>query len=97
MKHGKKIDISGINKHNLLYNLWRNSKNVSFFIFKKVDSAQYDENAARKCLQNGYIDYCCGRVIKANLSGDFACPLRYDRRNGEGAFQAVVNQLMSAA
>lgn len=52
----------------------------------------FNEEQAKKAVTQ-YIDYFCGRVIKSDLTGDKVDPRGYDRDNGQGAFQSVVDRL----
>lgn len=90
------IDISGLNRDELLEALWYNSKPAGFFAMMGIPGATFDITEAKKELRNGYADYICGRVIKADVySGDTADPKNYDRDNGQGAFRIVVDFLRS--
>ena len=40
-----------------------------------------------------YFDYVKGRVMKVDLSGDEFSPRLYDRDNGQGAAEGVINAL----
>jgi hypothetical protein len=41
----------------------------------------------------GYFDYVDGRVMKVNLEGDELNPWLYDRDNGAGAAETIINAL----
>lgn len=93
------VDISGIDKRLLLKELWSQSKNASFFgqyglkcdiNEDKIDSYINDNIDS---YINGYIDYFCGRLIKSDLSGNMAESRFYDRDNGVGSFQSIVDRL----
>lgn len=43
-----------------------------------------------------YFDYFVGRVLKVDLSGDEFDPWGYDRDNGAGAAQAVIDRLKAS-
>ncbi|AKI80656.1 hypothetical protein QJ850_gp043 [Acanthamoeba polyphaga mimivirus] len=61
-----------------------------------MSGPSFDITEAKKELRNGYADYICGRVIKADIySDDTVDPRMYDRDNGQGAFKRVVDSLQS--
>jgi len=84
------INIKGINRDELLRSLWNRSTPSHFFDL--TQSPDFDiEKSKKETHKNGYIDYCCGRLIKVNLSHDIIDPYEYDQHNGNGAFQSVVD------
>lgn len=65
------IDISGIDKVELLKVLWENQKVAPFFTHMPQAAPRWDEALAKKELARcDKIDYFQGRCIKANLCGD---------------------------
>ena len=55
------------------------------------------EDAERYCQHdNLYFDYLRGRVLKVDLSGDTFSSRLYDRDNGPGAAEEVIQQLRQA-
>ncbi|RAH49535.1 uncharacterized protein BO95DRAFT_428324 [Aspergillus brunneoviolaceus CBS 621.78] len=51
----------------------------------------FDSAEAQRVVERGFIDTFCGRVIRSNISGDFASPRSYDEVVGrEGAFETCV-------
>jgi hypothetical protein len=88
------IDITGIPKEALKRALWENSKVASFFRMNSEIPPEYNKNQAIEAVNNKKgIDYFCGRVIKTNLSLDNVSPWGYDRDNGAGAFQRIVDDV----
>lgn len=79
------IDISEINKVNLLKQLWKNQKSAACF-------RTFNEEDAEKAVER-YIDYYDGRSIKTDLSKNEVDPYLYDRGAGQGTFKKVVNSL----
>ena len=64
------IDISGLDKVELLKRLWINIKPASFFTNRPdVSVPSFNEGAAKDAVKK-YIDYFQGRAIKMDLSGD---------------------------
>jgi len=91
------VDITGLNKDVLLRALWTRSQPASFFKINGVIPPPFDLNQAKCQLQNGYADYVCGRVIKADIyNKDTVDPYSYDRDNGTCAFAEVVANLRAA-
>jgi hypothetical protein len=89
----KMIDIRGIDRDKLLYQLWLNQKPAAFFTV--IAPPPYDADAAKRAVdRHGYIDYVCGRCIKTKIFGvDEVDPSLYDRDAGAGTFQRVVDKL----
>ena len=89
------VDISGIDKHQLLQALWTRSKPATFFGQSGRVPPDFNLTVAKSQLSNdGYADYICGRAIKTNIyQEDIVDPYLYDRDAGEGAFQEVVDSL----
>jgi hypothetical protein len=87
------VDISGVDKLQLLEALWSNQKTASFFTNPPQLAPGFDHSAATAAIARGYIDYFCGRAIKADLSGDYVIPYLYDRDAGPGALQRIVTRL----
>src|SRR5437868_5478683 len=86
------VDIEGIDKEKLLWNLWKNSKPALFFIVNKIEPTDYDQIKAKKAV-DGYIDCFCGKFIRCDLSGNSVDPSMYDRDNGQGSLNKVVQSL----
>lgn len=86
------VDISGIDKVQLLRALWEKSSPALFFKTGLLPEPQFDETEARE-LQSLDVDYFCGRCIKSNLSGNVVSPRLYDRDIHPGAFAEVVTKL----
>ena len=77
------IDISKVNKTDLLKGLWKNQKSAAFFALNAVQAPEFDKDKVEKAVK-GYIDYFYGRAIKADLSKDSVNPYLYDRDAGQG-------------
>lgn len=89
------VDISGINKEELLQALWTRSKPATYFSHSGSTPPTFNFSVAKQELSNdGYADYICGRAIKTNIYlEETVDPYMYDRDAGTGAFQEVVNQI----
>lgn len=79
-----------------LYTLWSYQIPAAFFKLQGLPPPKWDAVEARKALSNGYIDYVCGRCIKANFNDeryvkkDPSMFEAYDRDAGEGKAKAVL-------
>ena len=87
------VDISGLDKVELLKALWRRQKIMGWCASHGLPS--FDVDRVTEKLET-YIDYWNGKCIKMNLSGDKVDAWCYDRDAGEGATQEVVDTLRRA-
>lgn len=84
------VDISGLDKVELLHALWRGQVVANFYGGGMSPSFNIDH--AKKAV-TGYIDYFSGRAMKTNLSGNTAEPRLYNRDAGAGAFERIVSEM----
>jgi len=88
------INIQGIDKAELLAALYNGSKpqGLGFLHFA---SEPMTVEQAQKILDSSppYFDYLQGRVMKIDISEDEVSPWGYDRDNGHGAVQQIVDEL----
>lgn len=86
------VNIVGLDKAVVLQALHCNSKAqaISFMHEREITL-----NECQQVLASGqtYFDYFAGRVMKVDLEYDEFDPWGYDRDNGAGAAQAVVDAL----
>ena len=83
-----------VSKQNALEAMWRNSKTAPFFAMNGNSPSSLNHNELSKALRTDYVDYLCGRVIKTNFRNyPTVGTLGYDRDNGKGALQKVINSL----
>ena len=87
------VDIKGLDKAEVLVALWNNSCEVGLSF--NPSGKPLTVKKARKIIKDRYyrFDYCEGRFIKCDLSGDEFDPWRYDRENGSGAAQRAIDAL----
>jgi hypothetical protein len=89
------VDISMFNTDNLkltlFYSLVNKSTSKTNFISSDVDLSQHDY--ALMCLKKGYIDRFNGRVFKSNISGPTLQTGLYNRDNGNGAAERIVEEI----
>ena len=85
------INISNIDKVQLLRALWENMKPSRFNMMRGI-AIQFNEREAENAI-SGYVDYFCGRCIKIDFSEDIVDPRLYERDAGIGKFQQIVDSL----
>lgn len=90
-----KIDISGIDKATLVAELFNNSKPLGLGFFAAKTNTKMTAEAAQRYLDKGqtYFDYLEGRVMKIDVSENEMDPWGYDRDNGQGAANKVVEAI----
>ena len=88
------VDTNGLKKAAVLAALYNASKPQGLG-FLHFDPTPMTEKEAEKILENGtYFDYLKGRIMKVDLSDDTCFEeFLYDRDNGNGAAQRVINRL----
>jgi hypothetical protein len=87
------IDITGLDKIELLERLWTKQIVAAFFRMSGVPSPKFDRGQAAKAVKENYIDYFCGRCIKASLNKDTVNPTWYDSDAGAGTFANIVSEM----
>ncbi len=94
----EKIDISELDRIELLQRLWTNQSVAPFFTSKpNIEKPKFDYGQAKDILEEKeYIDYFCGRCIKTNLTEDLVNPRSYDRDAGEGTFASIVKDMRNS-
>ena len=89
------VDISMFNtdalKLTLFYALINKSTIASNYMYLDTDLLVHD--ATLRSIKKGYIDYFNGRVFKSNISGDIFETGLYNRDNGNGAAERIVQNL----
>lgn len=88
------IDIKVLNKAAVLQALYNAAKPQGAG-FIHYDPTPMSAEEALKILRSGqtFFDYLKGRVMKVELKGDSFDPSSYNRDNGEGTAEAVIDQL----
>lgn len=90
------IDISGLDKAEVLAALYNNSRPPGMGMLHYVPGdLPIEEARAYLADRVGFegAEYLKGRVIKTNISGDTFDPWLYDRDNGEGAAARAIDAL----
>ena len=89
-----KISLKGLNKGAVLAALYNNSRPLGLGFLHFDPKPMTTEEAASLLEETTYFDYLKGRVMKVDLSEDELDPRLYDRDNGQGAAQSVINSLI---
>jgi len=87
------IDISGMDKAEVLASLYNNSKPLGLGNLHFVPDNMTREEAQKLLQGHTYFDYLRGRVMKVNLKGDSFEERLYDRDNGPGAARQAIERL----
>lgn len=87
------LDISNIDKVELLKLLWKNQKYQNWINSCGVKYKEPNWDKANKAIKSGYIDFFEGKSIEADLSKDFVNPSLYDKNAGKGQFYKCVMSL----
>lgn len=91
-----KIDITGLNKAEVLAALYNASRQQGMgFLHSCGRSPMTIEDAAAELKQSEYFDYLHGRVMKISLAGNELRTALYDRDNGQGAAKAALSHLLA--
>lgn len=90
------IDISKLNKAEVLAALYNNSKQQGMGFLQARGRSELTKQEAEELLRDGaYFDYLHGRVMKVDLAGDALDTWGYDRDNGQGAAERALAPLMA--
>ena len=87
------IDIKGLNKAEVLKELYNNSKVQGLGILHATGRDMTTEEAEEELKQGTYFDYLHGKVMKVDLSKDEFDERLYDRDNGQGKAQRVIDEI----
>lgn len=88
------IDIKGLNKAEVLRDLYNGSRVQGMGIFKATGRPMTTKEAEDVLKKTTYFDYLYGKVMKINLSSDDSFEERlYDRDNGLGAAAMIIDRL----
>lgn len=93
-----RISLKGLDKALVLAALYNSAKpqGLGFLHFTPEDMTVAQAQDVLLEHPRMYFDYVQGRVMKVDLSGDELDPRLYDRNNGEGAAQVVIERLRAA-
>ena len=88
------IDITGLDKAEVLKVLFDNSKQQGLGFMDATGAMPLEIKEARKLVNNQiYFDYLRGRVMKVDISKNDFNPRLFDRDNGEGAAERAINKI----
>lgn len=92
------VDISGLDKVEVLRALWERQFVAAFFYNNlAVPIPRFDASEARRAIKEGYIDYFCGRCMKFDMSQNTLDSTRYDHVAGQGTMAMVITELRGNA
>lgn len=92
----EEIDITGLNKAQLLAGLFNRARSQGWGFAVATDETMTVAQASaiikrdRKYNEDLHYDYVAGRSLKIYLGGNTFDPSNYDRDNGQGAAQSVI-------
>ncbi len=91
------IDVSDIARGQLLASLYNSSKPQGLGILHFTPEEMSPSEAVKLLNPDlgkpSYFDYLQGRVMKVEINGQTLDPWGYDRDNGQGAAQSVVDRI----
>jgi hypothetical protein len=87
------IDISKLSKVQILAALYNAAQPLGTGLLHYDPAPMSEEEAAELLEQSMYFDYVKGRVMKVDLSKSEFDPRLYDRDNGQGEAERVINAL----
>lgn len=85
------VNIAGISKAKVLKALYDKAHPLGLGFLHYVPGPMAIEEAEQLVESTLYFDYVHGRVVKVDISGDEFHPGLYDRDNGEGVAQRVID------
>jgi len=92
------IDIKGLDKAEVLRALYNGSQQQGLGYLDDRGSSDMTAERSKETVEARpklTFDYLHGRVMKVDLAKDSFCPILYDRDNGDGAAEALINTLRS--
>lgn len=93
------VSIAGLDKAEVLAALFNGARAQGLGFLDPLSSKEMTREDAAEILggrNDHYFDYLRGRVMKVDLSTDSVDPWGYDRDNGQGAAQSVIDSLRAA-
>lgn len=93
------MDITGLNKAAILAALYNGSKQqgMGFIHARGGEGMTVEQAHAAIVAQGTYFDYLYGRVLKIDLSEDDLYTVLYNRDNGQGAAERIIEELRKNA
>ena len=81
--------IGDLNKDELLKELWNSATD-----FHNTLEQTFDLDKAKKKMKNNYPEYVCGKIIMVDIyNTNFVSSRCYDKENGKGALEKVIEKL----
>lgn len=91
------MNIGDLNKASVLAALYNNSKVQGRGILQAINKPMSESEAEELLTQDTYFDYLHGKVMKIDLSRDELDTRLYNRDNGNGAAERVIEELRKRA
>lgn len=88
------INIRGIDKAKILKALYEGSAPMGMGVLKAKEEPITLEECRELLKTQGYFDYLHGRPLKVALDTNTFDPRLYDRDNGEGAAEFLINEII---
>lgn len=89
------MNIAGLNKAAVLAALYNNARVQGLGFLQASNKPMQESEAAKILKEQTYFDYLKGRVMKINLANDEVNTWLYNRDNGEGEAERVIEELRS--
>ena len=92
-----RVNIKGIDKSELLAALYNNAKQQGMGFLNPQGAVKMTKEEAQGLIERSaklHFVYLKGRALKVGLGKDDMCTDHYDRDNGQGAAERVVNSLI---
>ena len=89
----KQINIQGLNKKELIIELWNNAKLATFFEVTHIPSPKLDDEELASVLQYRGVGYLSGRPLKLTFNQNFMDVEEYDFYNGEGLAESIIEEM----
>lgn len=92
------MDITGLNKAEVLAALYNNAKAQGFgiFIAEKRDMTIQEAEEILSVTEDKFFDYLKGRVMKINLAKDEVDTRLYNRDNGVDAAEMAIKRIVKS-
>ncbi len=87
------VDISGLDKEDVLIALYNNSKVQGMGGFQRISELLTRDHATELLNHGTYFDYLYGKIMKVDLSDNEFDPWLYDRDNGNGAALRAIEDI----
>ena len=91
----KLVNIRGLNKRDLIIELWNNAKLATFFEVTHEPSPKLDDKELDSVLEYNGAGYLSGRPLKLTFTKNFMDVEEYDAYNGENVAESIIEEMRS--